>query len=219
MNGVLLDSQTGRPVSDLELLLPDHIASSLRLSRLLGERGPRMMADSKISDLAAITSIAGTEEFAAAVAGASKKITAANLLAAAIPQVSKVSVTSGDLTTSSTTFVDATGLTTTITTGAHRCLVIFSGNAHVSGTTINAAFDLAVDGTRQGQTYGLTIAQQSGSASSPNMPVGFTYLTSALSAASHTFKIVWRVDGSGTGTLFASTGVTPAILTVIELPI
>lgn len=135
-----------------------------------------------------------------------------------IVQVSRVSRTSGDLTTSSTTFVDATGLTTTITTGAHRCLVIFSGNAHVSGagSSANAAFDLAIDGTRQGQGFGLTIAQQSGSADGPNIPVGFTYLTDALSAGSHTFKIQWRVDAQ-TGTLFASTGVTPAILTVLEL--
>jgi hypothetical protein len=37
------------------------------------------MADSKISDLSAVTTLAGTEEFVLAVTGATKKITAANL--------------------------------------------------------------------------------------------------------------------------------------------
>ncbi len=178
------------------------------------------MADSKISALSAITAIAGTDELVVASSGASKKITAANLAATlgiGIVQVSKVSLTTGDLTTTSTTFTDATGLTTTITTGAHRCIVVFTCNAHVSASGINAAFDLAVDGTRQGQTYGLSIVQQAGGAAGPNVPVVIFFLTSALTAASHTFKIQWRVDGSATGTLFASTGVSPAILNVLEL--
>lgn len=135
-----------------------------------------------------------------------------------IVQVSKVQVTSGDLTTSSTTFTDATGLTTTITTGAHRCLVFFSANAQNSGTNLNTAVDLAIDGTRQGQTYGLSIVQNAGSGGSPNAPIGFAYLTASLSAASHTFKIQFRTDGGvGAAKIFASTSVSPAILTVLEL--
>jgi hypothetical protein len=96
-------------------------------------------------------------------------------------------------------------------------LVIFSASGHNSGTGNNLAVDLAIDGTRQGQTYGLNVIQAAGT-SVPNSNLGFVYLTAALTAASHTFKIQWRVDGT-TGTLFASTGVTPAILTVIELGI
>ncbi len=174
------------------------------------------MADSKISALSAITAIASTDELVVASSGASKKITAANLAASlgiGIVQVSKVALTSGDLTTTSTTFTDATGLTTTITTGAHRVVVIFSGSGHNSGAANNIAVDVAIDGTRQGQTYGLVVASN---ASGDNNNLGFMYLSAALTAASHTIKIQWRVDGT-TGTLFASTGVTPAILTVLEL--
>lgn len=133
-------------------------------------------------------------------------------------QVSQVKLTSGDLTTASTTFTDAVGLTTTITTGAHRCLVIFSGSAVNAGTGLNTALDLAIDGTRQGQTYGLVITQ-TGGAANPNTDVSFTYLTAALSAASHTFKIQFRTDGASAAKIFASTTVTPAILTVMELGI
>ena len=132
-----------------------------------------------------------------------------------IVQVSKVALTSGDLTTSSATFVDATGLTTTITTGAHRCVVIFTAAGHAPGVNNNLAVDLAIDGTRQGQAYGLVITQAA-NANVHNENLSFVYVTDALSAASHTFKIQWRVD-AGTGTMFASTGVTPAILTVLEL--
>ncbi len=174
------------------------------------------MADSKISALSAITAISGSDELVVASSGASKKITAANLgssLGIGILQVSKVSITSGDLTTTSTSFTDATGLTTTITTGAHRCVVFFSATGHNSGAGNNVAIDLAIDGTLQGQTYGLMV--HSGPANN-NGNFGFAYLTAALTAASHTFKIQWRVDAT-TGTMFASTGVSPAILTVIEL--
>ena len=133
----------------------------------------------------------------------------------AIAQIAQVKLTSGDLTTSSTTFVDATGLTVTLSTAARRCLVLFNASGHNNTNTANIAIDLAIDGTRQGQGYGLVVIQASASAA-PNINMGFSYLTDVLSVGSHTFKIQWRVD-AGTGTLFASTGVTPAILQVIEL--
>jgi hypothetical protein len=131
-----------------------------------------------------------------------------------IVQVSVASRTSGDLTTASTSFVDATGLTTTITTGAHRCLVFLQASGNNSANNGNTATDLAIDGTRQGGGYGLAVANSPAAAGNGNL--GFVYLTSALSAASHTLKIQWRVD-AGTGTMFASTTVCAATLTVIEL--
>lgn len=137
-----------------------------------------------------------------------------------VVQASTVTITSGDLTTSSNTFVDLTGATITMTTGAHRCLVIFSASGHApSGGSENAAVDLAIDGTRQGQTYGLVINQGPSGGSNINMNFSFSYLTGSLSAASHTFKIQWRVDLGVAATMFASAGVTPIVLTVIELGI
>jgi hypothetical protein len=66
------------------------------------------------------------------------KVVDATVGAAAAIQISKlqalaagkVSLTTGNLTTNTGAFVDATGLTVTLTTGARRCLVTFSGTAH-----------------------------------------------------------------------------------------
>jgi hypothetical protein len=126
--------------------------------------------------------------------------------------------TAGDVTTSSTSFVDLTDMTVTLTTGAHRCLVYFNASANSSVAGGNVCFDVDIDGTPQGQTYGLAVVSQSSHAGAVgiNHAVAITYLTPVLSSASHTIKIRWRVDGTQTGTLFASAGVTPAILTVIE---
>jgi hypothetical protein len=129
-------------------------------------------------------------------------------------QTSKVQVTSGDITTTSTTFVDLTGLTTTITTGAHRCIVIFNASGRVNSATNALNIDIAIDGTRQGQSRGLLFGGNTNSVGAN--PFSLWYLTGVLSAASHTFKIQWSVDSGGTATMFASTSVTPAILTVIE---
>lgn len=117
--------------------------------------------------------------------------------------------TAGDLTTTSTSYVDLTGITVTLTTGARRCLVIFSANGKNSNAGQTARYDIDIDGSRQGQGYGLSWAANAGSA------VGFTFLTAVLSAGSHTIKIVWSVDAN-TGTTYASTGVTPAFIEVLE---
>lgn len=124
-------------------------------------------------------------------------------------QIVRVKRTAGDLTTTSTTFVDATSLTTTLTTGATRCLVTFSamGNCTATGTL---SVDVAVDGTLQGGTYGLVGAGSGGGQHN----FSFTFWTDVLSAASHTIKLQWKVD-TGTGTLYASS-VSPAIFTVAE---
>jgi hypothetical protein len=122
-----------------------------------------------------------------------------------------VKLTTGDLTTTSATFVDATGLTVTLTTAAVRCLVLFSAVLLNSGSD-KTTFDIAVDGTRQGQSYGLGY---NGDNPLEAHHTSITYLTGVLTAASHTIKIQWRVDG-GTGTMRAATTTTPAILQVIE---
>lgn len=79
MDDLVLDPRTGLPVPELERFVPPSVAEYLRLSRLYGDDAPRMMADSKISALSAITTLAGTEEFVVAASGSSNKITAANM--------------------------------------------------------------------------------------------------------------------------------------------
>jgi hypothetical protein len=75
--------------------------------------------------------------------------------------------------------------------------------------------DVTLDGTRLGQTFGLQAADATVNAKAVNM--SFTHQsTSALSAASHEFRVQYRVTGS-TGTFYASTGVVPFGFWVQEL--
>lgn len=128
-------------------------------------------------------------------------------------ETSRVVLTTGNLATSSSTFSDATGLTITITTAAVRCIVTFTATGNIS-TTGQLDVDLVIDGTRvaASHTHGLAFL---GGGASVFGSVGFFYLTDVLSAASHTFKIQFRAT-AGTGTIYAATTHSPAILTVLE---
>lgn len=129
-------------------------------------------------------------------------------------EIDKATVNGGNLTTGSTTFIDATGLTVTQTTAAVRCLVIFNAVATISAAG-QVDVDLDIDGTRVmvGNSHGLKFF--GASASNQHGDISFTYVTDVLTAASHTFKIVWRTT-IGTGTLYGNTTHSPAILTVLE---
>jgi hypothetical protein len=124
----------------------------------------------------------------------------------------KVLVTSGNVTTTSTTFTDLTGATVTLTTGAHRCLVAFTATVTVT-TNATVAFDIAVDGSRIGNaaTHGLVYRDNYPTgASQQSSPVSIVILTDVLSAASHTIKIQWKTS-SGTATVSAGTTGTSAM--------
>lgn len=126
-------------------------------------------------------------------------------------QLQEVKLTSGNLSTVSTSFVDATGLTITLTTAAVRCIVKVMVSVS-SSTGGNVGLDIAVDGVRQGQAYGLAIVSPETGAVSP---ITLDLVTGVLSAASHTIKVQWRTDG-GTGTMQATPTITPAVLQVLE---
>ncbi len=133
--------------------------------------------------------------------------------ASGIPQASTVRLTGGNVTTSSTTLVDLTGATKTLTTGAHRCLVTFSCTTYNANTTVqHSGFALLIDGVNTGGTFGNIYAENH---ASNGVAISFSYLTDVLSAASHTFKIQWKVQAN-TGTVEASS-VSPCVLNVIEL--
>jgi hypothetical protein len=120
--------------------------------------------------------------------------------AASLLQSAVVKLTTGDLTTASATFVDAVGLTITLTTGAHRCLVFFT--ALVGG---DASLDIAIDGVAQNQQLfvpgGTTLTGST------------IYLTPVLSSGLHTIKIIFKTGG--TAIIYAEAG-TPATLTILE---
>ena len=121
--------------------------------------------------------------------------------------------TSGDYTTTSSTFVDVDGtnLALAITTGAHRVLIGVVGSLNTSTAYQIVTFDLTVDGTRVGSTNGgIFQTRREGADGGTNMmrSASFTFLTDALTAASHTFKLQWKVD-TGTATLMGGTSNNP----------
>lgn len=128
-------------------------------------------------------------------------------------QSSTINLTGGNITTASNAMVDLTGATITITTGAHRCLVFFNLVCSNSLVTGNLQFDLLIDGVSQGGTSGIALVGGN-AGGGDNWSVTPTFLTSVLTAASHEFKLQWRVD-SGTGTVRAS-AVAPLRMSVIE---
>ncbi len=129
---------------------------------------------------------------------------------AGILQLVQVVKTNGDVTTSSTSFVDLTSITATLTTGAHRCLVTFTvtSSVDVTGTVF---YDVLVDGSSIGGTNG-TIARTITVGGNANT-IGFSIYTAVLSAASHTIKVQWKVS---TGTATSTAGNQPIIFSVAE---
>lgn len=110
-----------------------------------------------------------------------------------------------DITSSSTTFadVDSTNLAFTFTTGGGDVLIGFTGvvQASVSARTY---FDIheSVAGTRFGGDDGLYEVPFS----TTSTQVSFTVRITGLSAASHTFKLQWKMSAASTNTLFAGAG-------------
>jgi len=112
--------------------------------------------------------------------------------------------TAGDYTTTSTTFVDvdSTNFSLTFTTGARRVMLGLVGSCASSGTNSSVVFDVTVDGARQGGTsWGMQRTQIY--TATAVVDCSFVFVTDALSAASHTFKLQWRASAD-TATLFGS---------------
>ena len=106
----------------------------------------------------------------------------------------RVKLASGDLTTTSTTFVDATGLTITGTTGARRCLVGLSCSVFHSANQGSIIIQLDIDGTDEGGTFGL-VTETTVTGGNDVHNGSFVYMTAALTAASHTFILDLRSLG------------------------
>lgn len=103
-----------------------------------------------------------------------------------------------NITTTSTSFVDAGSLSITLTTGANRVMLALAavGNNSNAGQTVFVDFE--VDGTRIGNDVnGIT----SVTGTEPR-DLSMSALTDTLSAGSHTFKVKFRVTAN-TGALQA----------------
>ena len=103
-----------------------------------------------------------------------------------------------DFTTTSTTFVNTDNLVITTTTTGGRILMLFSGVLSNSAGSAGSMLTFTVDGTNQGGTNGLAQIETNSADSAENATM--IWLTTALSAASHTFRVQIRAD-SGTAKL------------------
>lgn len=122
----------------------------------------------------------------------------------ALPTYDRVQLTGADFSTTSTTFVDVTSASLTITTKARPARV------GVVGTWINSVagginyVDVDVDGAKQSAVAnGLWSYRENTGNYRSNF--SFVQQTAALTAASHTFKIQMRVSAN-TGTIASSGG-------------
>ncbi len=111
---------------------------------------------------------------------------------ATVPKIPATAIytTTAPITTRSTSFVDvdSDNLNLTITTTGGDVLVMFSASVDHNGDS-RGFYDIAVDGTRQGGSYGIRAskADQEG-------VVTFAHVIQDLSAGSHSFKLQWRVS-------------------------
>jgi hypothetical protein len=117
------------------------------------------------------------------------------------PAYGRVVRTAGSVSTTSTSLVDLTGASITITTGANP--INFSGCYSVrnSGLGNDMVFNFTIDDVLQFGTSGL-VEDQNEDDNRWNMvsPQG---QSAVLSAGSHTIKQQWKV-GAGTGLILAS---------------
>ena len=112
-----------------------------------------------------------------------------------------------DVQTTSTSFVDmdATNLILTFTTAGGDVILFFSGSVNGGAIAQSTFIDIheSVAGTRLGGDDGLL--QIVHATALQVIPVTLCYRATGLSAASHAFKMQWKV-ASGTATLYAGAG-------------
>ena len=141
-------------------------------------------------------------------------LTSGTLAVARLPSLgnARVVLTSGNITTTSTSLVDLTGATITFTTGAYPVHVALTGVAAMGATGQTFWINVDIDGALQLGTAGIQIDELSGGY---YMDISFAFNTAALTAASHTIKVQWKVSG-GTGTVLANSA-NALILSAHEL--
>jgi len=115
-----------------------------------------------------------------------------------LPAFGRVVRTAGNLTTTSTSLVDVTGATVTITTGAFPVAYGTAQTSYNDGANQNVYSNVAIDGVLQHGTSGMV----GNSATNIRHNLSISGQSAALSAGSHTIKQQWAVSGN-TGTINA----------------
>ena len=125
----------------------------------------------------------------------------------------RVQRTAGDVATTSTTLVDFTGASITLTTGANPVLIGFEGLCFHDSVGQATRFNLDVDGTdilgAVGQDFEVAVA-------SDKYNCSFAVLSADLTAGSHTIKLQWSTISAGTATVNCD-GDEPCTFWVVEV--
>mgnify|MGYP001570110112 CR=1 FL=1 len=130
----------------------------------------------------------------------------------ALPVFGRVVRTAGDLTTTSTTLVDLTGASVTLTTEAFPVHIAFTGTGSHDTAGRGPRMNVDVDGTLLLGTTGQV--RETGDINQKENQ-SFALDSAALTAAPHTVKVQWSVE-SGTGTIVAGSG-TNYVFSVHEI--
>ena len=135
---------------------------------------------------------------------------------ASAPAVVVYTRNSTNYTTTSTTPVDidGTNLSQAITVAANSRVRV-TLVASVAGTSTGNIFvDVLVDGTSVSGGEGVNLARPLNTGS-VNMPIGFSWITDALSAGARTIKLQWWTS-TGTATMYAGAGGGPILQFSLE---
>ena len=146
-----------------------------------------------------------------------------NITIGAISQMS-MAIGTSDISTNSTSYVDMTDMSVTLTTIANsKVLVLFNGIFVPSAQTADLMIELRIDDVTQVWQRKEPISAFDSTAAVWYFDIGavpLQYYKANLSAAEHVFKVRWKVD-AGTvyqyGTTANLKGGGPRTLTVIEL--
>jgi hypothetical protein len=98
------------------------------------------------------------------------------------------------LSTTSTSFVNMTGVEVTITTVGGRLLIGFTISSSASGGTGGnyTAWEITIDGVAV-SSHADGVAKLIGTVS---VPVSVVYLSAALTAGAHTVRVQWRTNNA-----------------------
>lgn len=140
------------------------------------------------------------------------------LLPRPIPAYAAYEKDGGDYSTASTSFtpVDSTNMSFTLAIRGGPVLIGLLGSTLNSTYDLFTWFDVEVDGARIGDSnYGL-LQVESKRASGIWENASFSYLLTGLSPGSHTFRLVWRVEG-GTAYLGGGSSYPVSEFFVVEI--
>ena len=110
--------------------------------------------------------------------------------------------TAGNITTTSTSLVDVTGATITLTTGAFPVAYGAAQSSSNSSLGPQTFFNVDIDDTLQHGTSGMRVDSAVGGSPANT---SFSGQSTELTAAAHVIKMQWRVS-TATGTIYMSAG-------------